>query len=327
MEQNQSNHTAIKPAFTLQTNSIQPGQVFTGRTKPNQPVYLYLLNQGRCDMYEEQIAYTKANSAGHFELKAPSDATCSYEGQLFRVLWEIRLGHTQKRVWVTEHGQPLPDPYLALGLKHNPFVAETLDPNNRETWSGIAAQRWLERGHSQSPLPQRRQLIQLLGVQGAGKSSHLAHWRQQQSGPYHYVPAPWHQRWKWPSIGPICYWDEACRMPRILLWSSLLRASLAGYTICAGTHRDLSFEAQFFGFSVQTIRFGTLTSTEIQQWAQTHIQSAALETNSATLQLPQHLANQLAQEAQGSWREVGARLHAWVAQEGMKRLKQNSMSS
>lgn len=320
MEQSESNeHTRVVSCLILQAHAIQPGQAFVGRTKPDQEIGLYVQSEGRCDVYAQRLSQTKADAAGYFRLWVPEDVEYSYEGLLFRVFWEIRCGLHQQRVYVTQDGQPISDPYQALGLKHNPFKAEEIDLQCREAWRGIDAKRWLERGYSQAPQPQSRQFIQLLGVKGAGKSSHLAHWRQQESGPYHYVDRRWSKRWKQPLLAPICYWDEVCRMPKMLLWPSLLKASLAGHTICVGTHKDLSVEARFFGFSVTTIAFGKLTTSEVEQWAKAHIQAAAFQAEPA-LKLSASLAEQMAKQAKGSWRDLGENLHVWAAREGFKAL-------
>lgn len=220
---------------------------------------LYRITGGRCEYSEELV------SGGPEALEA-RNLQPSYEGKLFRVRYELRgAGPRPQRLWVGSTGQidagrihaGPPDGYALLGLRGNPFVLERYAPRG-EPWEGVAAEHWLERGHSAPPPPSAGLLVQLLGVKGAGKSSHLARWRSEQPGPYAYYPREYLGRWHRPPLGPICYWDEACRIPALLLGPALLEARRQRATVCVGTHRDLGPAARAAGLQVQTIRFGEL---------------------------------------------------------------------
>lgn len=239
----------------------------------------------------------------------PPNLPAPYEGHLFRVLWEVV---TPQAVY------PLsPNPYAALGLERNPFHTEDI-PAQQTDWQGVQAGHWLERGHSVAPLPQQAKLVQLLGVKGAGKSSHLAHWRTQQSGPAHYYPPTGAARWQLPPLAPICYWDEACRIPPPLLHWGLSQAARRGFTVCVGTHRDLSPQARRYGLQVQTIHLQGISAAEIVQWAAKRIASVQ-QASGIPFEIPKSLAEELARDAGGSWREIATQLHIWTAQQALRR--------
>lgn len=148
------------------------------------PLSLYQITEGRCE-YTEALAAPLSD----FSLAAFAQLPRlkpSYEGQLFRVRYEVRgLGPEPLRVWVDGQGRASlyteQDGYAHLGLSRNPFVLERYTARC-EAWTGVAQAHWLERGH-EAPQPGTRTLVQLLGVKGAGKSSHLARWRGVQRGP------------------------------------------------------------------------------------------------------------------------------------------------
>ena len=56
-------------------------------------------------------------------------------------------------------------------------------------------------------------------------------------------------------------------------------------------------------------------------WAERHITAAALPGQSPKLQLDPALAEAAAQDATGSWREVGAALHIWAAEAAARTLQ------
>ncbi len=112
---------------------------------------------------------------------------------------------------------------------------------------------WIDRGWSAPPQPGAKQLIQIIGVKGAGKTSHLKHWQAQTGGPYCYYPPGW-DRVKLPVVSPIAgpihqriaYWDEADRIPTPVLVAALLTAAQTSHTIIVGTHKDLSYAQGYF---------------------------------------------------------------------------------
>ena len=59
------------------------------------------------------------------------------------------------------------NPYVRLGLQCNPFMAEDTP--------GVPTQLWIDRGYSNPPSPNQKRLIQVMGVKGAGKTSHIKH--------------------------------------------------------------------------------------------------------------------------------------------------------
>lgn len=197
------------------------------------------------------------------------------------------------------------DPYERLGLRGNPFIAEQIP--------GVADDLWLDRGISQAPQPKARTLVQLIGEKGAGKTSHLLHWRKQTGGSYRYYP-PGSGRWQVPPVEPTAYWDEADRIPTPLLLGALAQAARQRATIVAGTHRDLSWAGRFVGLRVRTIEFPKLTPEIILIWAEQRIAAARLPgIRSVGLNLDQANLERISAQSGASWREVATQLHIWAA--------------
>ena len=197
------------------------------------------------------------------------------------------------------------NPYLALGLRHNPFVLETSQT--------IAAALWIDRGWSAPPQPRAAKLVQILGVKGAGKTSHLQHWRSQTGGPYCYYPPGW-GRIKPPVVSAITYWDEADRIPWPLLSLALIAAARTSSTIVAGTHTDLGTVARLAGLSVITFRLKAFEATLLIDWARRRIEAARLMGQPCLLNVDWAKAEEIAAIARGSWRVAADELHIWAAQ-------------
>lgn len=195
-------------------------------------------------------------------------------------------------------------PYAALGLSRNPFAV--LDGSSGEQTI------WLDRGYSIAPSPGGKCLVQFLGDKGFGKTSHLHHWRSQTGGDYGYYPPGW-GRWQLPPGGAIAYWDEADRIPLILLWWGLWWGAIANSTIVVGTHRDLRHWAKLFGFTVLTIALPPLDAPSLQTWANATITAAQLPNHLCTLSLSLTEAQAIASQAKGSWRSAQDYLHIWAA--------------
>ena len=107
-------------------------------------------------------------------------------------------------------------------------------------------------------------MVQVIGDQGMGKSTHLAEWRRLRPGPFHYIPRrPLRDRRRPAPIAPLVYGDEIDRMPPRLRsrWFSQLAAVDA--TVVIGTHRDLSSIARRAGFDVRTHRLRPVTRAEL----------------------------------------------------------------
>ena len=196
------------------------------------------------------------------------------------------------------------NPYLSLGLRRNPFVLE-------DSWA-IAPALWIDRGYSAPPVPQAKQLIQIIGVKGAGKTSHLRRWQAQTGGPYCYYPPGW-QRMKMPKVGAIAYWDEADRIPFLYLLMALTAAAHCHHTIVAGTHTDLSRAAAIAGLPVKTIQIAAFDDVLLQHWANRRIDAVRISHVDPGLRLDCEKAKEIAADAGGSWREAADQLHIWAA--------------
>ncbi|MBV7433678.1 hypothetical protein KRX19_01460 [Cardiobacteriaceae bacterium TAE3-ERU3] len=338
---------SVSHPLTTQS-AYRPGDSLLGQTTPNTLVILQKRSEDFAGCNVDDIATTHADASGQFTLPIPTDAQPTYNGQLFRILWQITDGNTCQSITLSTDGQPIPDPYQRIGLYGNPFVAE---PYNRTTAApDIPPTLWLDRGFSQAPKPKQSQLVQIIGVKGAGKSSHLAQWRKQQHGAIQYYPPPnamlkrlaayknilpdnallyiasclSRSTWQRPPVGDICYWDEACRIPLPSLLLALWRGKRQRATICAGTHRDLSRWAKLFGLNVTTISLDGFSCDELQQWANARIKAARISDNpdpsyNFPQTLPPDIAAYITKQAQGSWREATALLHVWAAKQVKKR--------
>lgn len=206
------------------------------------------------------------------------------------------------------------NPYIALGLQRNPFVLESD--------SLLPDQLWIDRGWSVAPRPHDKRLVQLIGVRGAGKTTHLRHWQSQTGGPYCYYPPGW-GRVKIPPAGAkalrspaeILYWDEGDRIPYPLLLSAFIRAAQQHQTIAVGTHKSLSNAAKIAGLRVSTVYIQPFDSRLLQIWAQQRIEAVVLSARGCRLRLLDEEAKRIAIAAQGSWRDAADELHIWAAQQ------------
>lgn len=197
------------------------------------------------------------------------------------------------------------DPYHRLGLRRNPFIA--LDDLE------ISPERWLDFGFSQPPPIQKRLFWQVIGEKGAGKTSHLLHWKQQTGGVYYYCQPGW-KRCSLPPVAKIVYWDEANRIPLPLLLTSLLRSRCINATIVAGTHDNLAEFASLFGFEIKNITLSTLCVENLLQWVKKLIEAERLSPSiPISLELTTDNAREIVAESQGSWRKAATYLHIWVA--------------
>ena len=199
------------------------------------------------------------------------------------------------------------NPYLSLGLQRNPFVLEDS--------GGIARSLWIDRGYSVPPMPKAKQLVQIIGVKGAGKTSHLKRWQAQTGGPYCYYPPDLRGRLKLPAVGSIAYWDEADRIPWPYLLGALLVAVRDRNTIVAGTHVDLRWAAATVGLPIKTIRIQVFDKGLLQQWVHRRIEAVRLPGTICRLQLENTTAKEIATAANGSWREAADLLHIWAARQ------------
>lgn len=267
-------------------------------------------SEGRGDP-ERHVVQTLEPEVQTFEI--PTEAPVTYDGQLFRIIWQLELWQQEKllETRVIRVGVHTPDPYLACGLKGNPFALE-IGP--------VPAHLWLDRGSSRAPKVNAGTLWQVLGVRGAGKSSQLQHWREQTGGAYHYCHPNVLSRFTLPPVASIAYWDEADRIAPAFLRNAFARAARVEATIVIGTHRDLSSEATRAGIKkVQTIRLGRIHRSQLLEWAAQRIRASSLPTGS-TYTLSAENAKVMLEQSPDSWRELTGLLHAhcatWVALSG-----------
>lgn len=293
--------------------AVRPGTVLHGQADAYLEVSLICRTEGRGDPSRSVVARAWSDSSGAFALPVPPAAPPTLHGLLSRTVWEVAAAGEVRRVTVSITGTAPPDPYEAAGWRHNPFIAEAV-PERQSDWDGLPDTLWLDLGYSLPPVAAGRQLVQLLGVRGAGKSTHLARWRSLSPGPACYVPLGW-RRWQCPAVASICYWDEACRLPGPLLHFALQRAAWQQATVCAGVHRNLSHAARRAGLSVQTIELPGLTARGVQQWAAKRLQAAALPGPCGFPRLTEAECLDFARRAEGSWRALGTLLHIWAARQ------------
>jgi hypothetical protein len=197
------------------------------------------------------------------------------------------------------------DPYRAAGLSCNPFVLEES--------AELPPALWIDRGFPAAPAPGEKRVVQVIGPQGAGKTSLLMHWRHEQPGPYRHYPAGV-GRFRPPPVAPIAYWDEADRIPRLLLTAALRWAARRRSTLVFGTHEDLSRSAERFGFTCETLVPGAISVEELHEWAARRIRAAALSGAEPALALDDEQAKRIVAAAGRSWRVAADRLHVWAAE-------------
>ena len=196
------------------------------------------------------------------------------------------------------------NPYLALGLQRNPFTLES--------GAAIAPTLWIDRGYSKPPSPKAKQFIQLIGVKGAGKTSHLKYWQARTGGAYTYYP-PDLGRLKMPIVGPIAYWDEADRIPLPYLLIALATAARRHSTIVVGTHADLRLAARMVGLSVKTICIKPFDELLLLEWVNRRIEAVRVPDAACHLQLDKATARGIVATVNGSWRDAADQLHIWAA--------------
>lgn len=196
------------------------------------------------------------------------------------------------------------NPYVALGLQRNPFILESS--------ATITPSLWIDRGYSSPPLPKAKQFVQLVGVKGAGKTSHLKYWQARTGGEYCYYP-PDRGRFKMPATGPIAYWDEADRIPLPYLLMALAGAARCGSTVVVGTHADLSLAARMTGLLTKTIYIEPFDELLLLNWANRRIEAVRIPDAICRLRLDMATAKEIVATVDGSWREAADQLHVWAA--------------
>lgn len=194
--------------------------------------------------------------------------------------------------------------YESLGLRCNPFVA---DPE-----PGVAPPLYIER-EVDPPIPDAHRLIQVIGPRGSGKTTLLLHWQRTVGGRYLHVEQG-RARWRPVPIASLAYWDEADRIPRMILRRSLGAAAQIGATVVLGVHRDLRRAARMPGATIRRVRLPAPTPATVQVWAARRLAAASVLGRRPAVHVDAELAERVAADCDGSWRVVGDRLHSWVAQ-------------
>lgn len=166
------------------------------------------------------------------------------------------------------------DRYHQVGLRNNPFYANMSD----DPQEPVTGPWFVDRGLAPPPPAGSGVLVQVIGDQGMGKSTHIAEWRRLQPGPLHYIPRhPYHDRWRPPPIGALVYGDEIDRMPVPLRRRWLRQLGLVGATVVVGTHRNLTGVARRAGFEVRTHRLGPVSRSELAAVLERRLRAAAVD--------------------------------------------------
>lgn len=197
------------------------------------------------------------------------------------------------------------DAYALLGLARNPFVAEQ-EP-------GVARELWLDRGLPDPPAAPPRSFVQVIGEKGAGKTSHLCRWRHSDPGPYRHVEPGIRRFRPLPAAAPLCYWDEADRVPEPLLRAALRSVARRGGAVRCGTHRDLAEHAVREGFAVVTYLLPPLDPGALHAWVARRVAAVALPDRDPAWELAPARAAAIAAASGASWRDAATALHVEVA--------------
>jgi hypothetical protein len=203
-----------------------------------------------------------------------------------------------------------PDPYVVLGLKGNPFV--------RDVVTEVPGPFWVARGFFEAPPVSGGVLVQVVGPKGCGKTAHLRRWRSRTGGPLRHVAPGW-RRWRPMPLAPITYWDEADRVPPVLLRMALCRAARLGATVVVGTHEDLGRAARSAGLRVITCVVPPLNAETLLAWARPRILAARLADDvEPRLHLDAATAADIVAACGASLRDAASLLHAWAACEAAR---------
>ncbi|MDH3300497.1 MAG: hypothetical protein OES24_08315 [Acidimicrobiia bacterium] len=204
------------------------------------------------------------------------------------------------------------DRYRSVGLLANPFSASgSDDPHEPATgpW-------FVDRGLAPPPPPGSGVMVQVIGEQGMGKSTHLAEWRRLQPGPLHYIPRrPYRDRWRPPPIGTLVYGDEIDRLPIPLRRRWFQQLGLVGATLVVGTHRDLSGIARRSGLKVHTHRLRPVSASELMTVLDSRLRAAAdVPGRMPSVTFTQHDIDVIHAESRGNLRAADSIAHRILAE-------------
>ncbi len=209
-------------------------------------------------------------------------------------------------------GKPVEhDRYHAAGLERNPFSIEVQDSD-----SGVIDNSWfVDRGVPDPPPPGSSTLVQIVGDQGVGKSTHLHHWRAANPGPYHYIPRqPYSERWTRGPLGTLVYGDEIDRMPRPLRTRWFKQLAKLGATVVIGTHRDLGGLGRRVGLTVRTHLLGQADRDELVEVLTKRIAAVALPGAAGAFGFSDAEIDRILAESGGNLRAADSVSHRLVAQ-------------
>lgn len=196
------------------------------------------------------------------------------------------------------------DGYRALGLSRNPFVADQSP--------GVPDDVWIDRGID-PPEPSSKTVVQLVGERGMGKTSLLLRWQSMLGGEYLHIDQGW-DRWTSVPIGRIAYWDEADRLPGVVLGRALRAAAKIDATIVVGTHRSLAKWARRTRMAVTTFDMAAPEPETVVRWAERRIEAALVGGAVQTYWVDIDLATAVTDASGSDWRAIGDRLHAHAAE-------------
>ena len=117
-----------------------------------------------------------------------------------------------------------------------------------------------------------------------------------------------------PPLASLAYWDEADRIPKLMLNLALRRAARIAATLICGTHEDLSEMATRSKLAVETIEPPPISPAELIDWANLRIRRTQLAADQPLpLQLTLQEAGEIAGKSGHSWRIAADELHIWTA--------------
>lgn len=209
-------------------------------------------------------------------------------------------------------GGPFVDRYRSVGLQSNPFSAtDSDDPHEPATgpW-------FVDRGLAPPPPPGSAAVVQVIGDQGMGKSTHLAEWRRLQPGPLHYISRrPYGERWRTPPVATLVYGDEIDRMPVPLRRRWFRGLADAGATVVVGTHCDLSAVARRAGFDiVHTHRLRPVSRSELAVVLDRRLQSATFAERALSVAFTDDDVDAIHSESGGNLRSADSLAHRLLAE-------------
>lgn len=209
-------------------------------------------------------------------------------------------------------GDPFVGRYRLVGLRGNPFSAGGFDDPNEP----VTGPWFVDRGLAPPPPPGSGVMVQVIGDQGMGKSTHLAEWRRLRPGPFHYIPRrPYRDRWQTPPNGAIVYGDEIDRMPIRLRRLWLRRLAVIEATVIIGTHRDLEPVARRAGFdAIHTHRLGPVTRPELATVLERRLLAAGVAGRTLSVAFTDDDVDLIHAESGGNLRAADSIAHRLLAE-------------